>query len=208
MSEPGAQGVGMGASGELDARASILLIGLRASGKSSLAAALAQRLGRPMLDLDDETAKYLGSGTISELFARYGEARFRAAEYRALVNQAFPRTNPGPVVALGGGTPTAPGAADFLRAARANGQGVVVYLRAEPAVLRARLASADNRHRPALLGSDVLEEVGALFAARDPLYRELASTEVDASAAPADVLDAALRALAGWGVRERAAPGT
>ena len=162
-----------------DPRASILLIGLRGSGKSALGPRLAERLGRPFIDLDAVTVAYLGGGTLRELWDRHGEARFRQAEYRAVINQAFPRTNPGPVVALGGGTPTAPGAADFLRNARARGMGVIVYLRATPSTLRARLAGADNTDRPSLTGADPLAEIEAVHAARDPLYRDLADVVVE-----------------------------
>ncbi|MCW5776862.1 MAG: shikimate kinase [Phycisphaeraceae bacterium] len=162
-----------------DPRASILLMGLRGSGKSVLGPRLSERLGRPFIDLDAVTVAYLGEGTLRELWERHGEARFRQAEYRALVNQAFPRTNPGPVVALGGGTPTAPGAADFLRNASARGMGVMVYLRASPATLRARLAGADNTGRPSLTGEDPLAEIEVVHAARDPLYGELADMVVE-----------------------------
>lgn len=171
----------IGATAMDDPRASILLIGLRGSGKSALGPRLAERLGRPFIDLDAVTVTYLGEGTLRELWERHGEARFRQAEYRALVNQAFPRTNPGPVVALGGGTPTAPGAADFLRNARTRGLGRIVYLRVAPATLRDRLAGADNADRPSLTGADPLAEIEAVHAARDRLYQELADAvlEVD-----------------------------
>jgi len=179
-----------------DPRASIVLMGLRGSGKSALGPRLAERLGRPFIDLDAVTVAYLGEGTLRELWDRHGEARFRQAEYRALVNQAFPRTNPGPVVALGGGTPTAPGAADFLRNARARGLCVTVYLRAAPETLRARLATADNTDRPSLTGADPLGEIDAVHAARDPLYRELADAVVETDGLDeAAALERVVRAL-------------
>lgn len=181
----------------LDQRASIVLIGLRGSGKSTLGAALAAALQRPFVDLDDVTPGYLGAGTIAELWAKHGEARFRQAEYRALVNQAFPRTKPGPVVALGGGTPTAPGAAEFLRGARARGLGLLIYLRARPETLRTRLERTGGAGRPSLTDAGTLNEVGAVFEARDGLYRELAeiSLEMDGldERAALDALCAATR---------------
>lgn len=163
----------------LAAGTSLVLMGLRGSGKSTIGRALADRSGRRFIDLDDETKQYLGAGTIAELFARFGEERFRKAEYRALVNQAFPMTTLGPVVALGGGTPTAPMAADFLRSARSRGLGRIVYLRATPTTLRGRLATADNRDRPSLTGAGMLEEIDGLFAERDPLYWSLADEVIE-----------------------------
>lgn len=166
----------------LAAGTSLVLMGLRGSGKSTVGRLLAERAGRRFIDLDDETRQYLGSGTIAELFARFGEERFRKAEYRALVNQAFPMTQLGPVVALGGGTPTAPMAADFLRTSRSRGFGRIVYLRATPATLRERLGAADNRDRPSLTGKDMLDEIDGLFADRDPLYCSLADDVVEVDA--------------------------
>jgi len=196
--QPGAEPETNPRSLRLPEGASLLLIGLRGSGKSTLARALADRAGRPALDLDDCTREYLGAGTISELFARYGEARFRGAEYRALVNQAITGARMGPVVALGGGTPTAPGASEFLRDAASRGLCVIVYLRATPATLRERLARDMGEDRPSLTGADPLDEIDAVFASRDPLYCQLAAhiIEIDGQT-PEQTLDAICGALAG-----------
>lgn len=176
--------------------ASLLLIGLRGSGKSTLAGALADRIGRASLDLDDCTREYLGAGSITDLFNRFGEARFRAAEYRALVNQAITGARRGPVVALGGGTPTAPGAAEFLRDAASRGMCVIVYLRGSPGTLRERLARDAGDDRPSLTGADPLDEIDAVFASRDPLYCQLAAhiIEIDGQT-PGQTLDAICAAL-------------
>lgn len=155
------------------------MLGLRGSGKSTLGRELASRTGRTFIDLDDVTRDYLGHGTIAELFAKVGEARFRAAEYRALVNQAFPMSRLGPVVALGGGTPTAPGASDFLQDAKQRGIARLVYLRASADALRGRLEEADNADRPSLTGKGVLDEIDDILATRDPLYQELADRIIE-----------------------------
>lgn len=159
--------------------ASLLLIGLRGSGKSTLGRELASRTGRAFIDLDDVTREYLGHGTIAELFEKVGETRFRAAEYRALVNQALPMSRVGPVVALGGGTPTAPGAERFLRDAKQRGSARLVYLRASADALRNRLKDANNADRPSLTGKGVLDEIDDILAARDPLYQELADRIIE-----------------------------
>ncbi|MBY0262467.1 MAG: hypothetical protein K2Q20_08995, partial [Phycisphaerales bacterium] len=85
----------------------IVLIGLRGSGKSTLARLLAKRLGLIPVDLDDRTPGFAGQPTVAAVFANLGEPAFREAEARAL-RQAL--AEPGIVLALGGGTPTAPGA--------------------------------------------------------------------------------------------------
>lgn len=173
----------------------LLLIGLRASGKSTLGAALARALARPFIDLDDRTAQALGAPDAARAWAAHGEPAFRAAETGALRDAL---RGPRAVIALGGGTPTAPGAADLLRAACAARTARIVYLAAPPALLRARLARTDLATRPPLTPRGTLDEIDAVHAARDPLYRALASRtiELDGTSTPDGVL-AALRSIAG-----------
>ncbi|MBL8756967.1 MAG: shikimate kinase II [Phycisphaerae bacterium] len=154
----------------------IVLIGLRGSGKTTLGRALAQRAGRTFIDLDDLTPARLGCASVREAWAAHGEPAFRAAEADALADVLG---RPGTVLALGGGTPTAPGAADRLRAARSSGGAWLAYLRASAADLRVRLAGTDIAQRPALMGADALGEIGAVLAARDGLYLGLADAVVE-----------------------------
>lgn len=145
----------------------LILIGLRASGKSTLGNLLAQELGRDFVDLDDVVAHRMDASGPGEAIERDGIDAFRGAETEALRSVLESEDQ---IIALGGGTPTAPGAADVLRGARAN----IIYLRGTPETLRERLTHADNANRPALVGDDVLSEVQTLFDQRDDLYREIA----------------------------------
>lgn len=163
----------------------ILLIGLRASGKTTLARALAQRLGAAAIDLDDEALRALGAPDVETAWRTLGEPVFRAAERDALERAL---ASPAPaIIAAGGGAPTAPGAELVIRAAQADGRAIVVYLRCAPSTLRDRLralggAGAD---RPSLTGGDPLDEIEAVFARRDPLYRALADVIHQGDAIPA-----------------------
>lgn len=162
---------------------SVVLIGLRASGKSTIGRALSVRLGLPFVDLDHRTPRFAGSASVAEAIERLGLPAFRDAETRALRAALH---DPACVLALGGGTPTAPNAGEMLREHQRAGQAIVVYLRASVATLRSRLATSDNLHRPSLTGQGLIEEVGTLFEQRDPLYRALADhiVEVDSSDTP------------------------
>lgn len=171
----------------------IVLIGLRGSGKTTLGRAIAQRAGRAFIDLDDLTPAHLGCASVREAWAAHGEPAFRAAEAHALADVLG---RPGTVLALGGGTPTAPGAADLLRAARAGRRAWLAYLRAGAAHLRARLAGADLSLRPALLGSDPLAEIDAVLAARDGLYRGLADAVIEVGGLSPLEAEAALESAA------------
>lgn len=164
----------------------LLLIGLRGSGKSTLGRLVAERLVADGLvaafsDLDDAVLARLGHATVAEAWKTLGEPAFRAAE-TACLRERLPESlddrTPPTVVALGGGTPTAPGAAELLGEARERGLVTIVYLRAQPETLRARLGAADA-NRPSLTGAGTLDEIDAVFAARDGLYQELATEIIE-----------------------------
>lgn len=167
----------------------IILIGLRGSGKTTLGRQLAIELRMPFVDLDDHTPGELGESDVRTAFSRFGEAAFRRAERAALERVLGERPC---VLALGGGTPTAPGAAELLDQA-SRGGAAVVYLRATAATLRARLERMDNTHRPSLTGAGVLNEIDVVLAARDGLYRSLARYTVECDGLSAERMMAEVR---------------
>lgn len=170
----------------------LLLIGLRGAGKSTVGPALAERIGASFVDLDGESARVLGCTTVADAWRTHGQEAFRRAEATAL-RQALRRNRR--VLALGGGTPTAPGAREAIEAAQRLGKARVAYLRCAPAELRARLAgSGAGADRPSITGADPLEEIEAVFARRDPIYTALADLVVDSEPDRARVVET----LAAW----------
>lgn len=155
-------------------RRHLVLMGLRASGKTTLGRAAAAALGAGFVDLDDRTRALIGAASVREAFASVGEARFREAEARAL---AAALDEPSQVIALGGGTPIAPGAADSLRMARQAGRAFVVFLDPPLEILAQRL-SAESGDRPSLTGLGVVQEIGLVAEARRPLYAALTDLRV------------------------------
>jgi len=61
----------------------IVLIGMRGAGKSTLGRALAERLSRPFVDIDELIGELAGRPA-DDVLARDGEPAFRALEERAL----------------------------------------------------------------------------------------------------------------------------
>jgi len=78
----------------------IVIVGFMGCGKTTVAGALAQRLGREMLDLDSFITKREGR-TPAEIIAEDGEPAFREIETHALRDAL--RMEHAQVVALGGG---------------------------------------------------------------------------------------------------------
>lgn len=158
----------------------IWLLGMMGAGKSSVGRALAARLGLPFLDTDAEIERVAGC-SVSEIFRREGEARFRERE-REAVRGALGRRA---VVALGGGAVAQPAVAALL-----HESGVSVYLRASPEALAQRLGDAGSR--PLLAGRDAagrLARLRELLAEREAAYAA-AEIVVDTDAlAPAAVVE-------------------
>lgn len=169
----------------------LFLIGLRAAGKSTVGRLVAARLSAAFIDLDDETARVLGAPSASHAFKSVGVDQFRSAEVQALsalVQQgpADRATNTHRVIALGGGTPTAPGAVGVIRS---TPDAVVIYLRSSAAHLQARLR-ADDSTRPSLTGANPIDEVPAVLAQRDDAYRAIADMVIDTDGLTADAVAA------------------
>jgi shikimate kinase len=77
----------------------IVITGFMASGKSSLASALAQRLACDAVDLDDEITRTYGRSP-GEIISQDGESEFRALESESLRRVLEKGSR---VIALGGG---------------------------------------------------------------------------------------------------------
>ena len=97
----------------------VYLVGFMGAGKTSVARALAKRLGWHALDLD-ELVEQREHAAVSDIFARRGEPYFRAAERAALLDQVG---RPHVVVATGGGTYVDP-----QNRAAIHADGVAVWL--------------------------------------------------------------------------------
>jgi len=168
----------------------IALIGLMASGKSAVGEVLAERLGLPLVDVDEAIHARVGRG-VQELWLEGGEAAYRPLE-RDVVLDAL--SGPSCVLAAPGGI-----AVDEVAAAAvAQPHVAVVYLQAEPRLLAERVR-ADPQPRP-LLGADPEAALAALHRDRDHVYVGLADRveRVDQQRAPADVASAILDAFDGF----------
>lgn len=181
----------------------VSLIGYRGTGKSTVAARLAARLGCPWHDADDELEAAVGV-PIATLVRDRGEPVFRDEEARILL-RLLERDRC--ILSTGGGVVLR----EENRAALRTKGGLVVWLTAPADVIRRRLAAdpATVTRRPGLTGADPLAEIDAALEHREPLYRACASLVVDAgSLAPEAVVAVILARLAAAGAPSAAGGGT
>lgn len=148
------------------------------SGKTSVARALSRRLELPVIDLDAEIETQNGI-SIAAFFAEHGEDAFRELETAALRESLKHRA----VIATGGGVITREPSRALLAGA-AKGGARIVYLRASPETLAARIRRQDGT-RPLIDGDKVLslEETTArvreLLQQRAGFYASCATRIVD-----------------------------
>ena len=179
----------------------VLLVGMMGAGKTTTGHLLAERLGWRYRDSDADVEASTGL-TVPELFARDGEAAFRQAEADVLADAC---ADPEPsVVSVAGGAVLRPDNRRLIAAC-----GTVVWLRARPETLAARVGAGEGRP---LLGDDPAEALERLDAVRAPLYAEVADLVIDVDELPAaDVarrILAAVGAAAGAGADDATAAGT
>ncbi len=145
----------------------ILLIGMMGAGKTTIGQSLSNLLGWPYYDNDELLARAVGKDT-RRLQEEDGMAALRRAESQALT---VALEEGGPLIAgVAGGIVTDPLDLDRLHAG-----GFVVWLRADLAILAARVRGTD---RP-WLGQSPTAAMRLLYAGREWLYSEASTLIVD-----------------------------
>jgi len=163
----------------------LILIGPPGCGKSTVGAALAQKLTIDFIDTDVAIESSYGH-KISDIFVDKGEEFFRDLEFNVL-GQSLMIENC--VLSLGGGAPIAQRAQDLLKWANAP----IFFLDVSLAVAAPRVGF--NRDRPLLLGNP-RAQWQSLAETRRPIYESLASfvIKVDAMSVE-EVVDAIVSKL-------------
>ncbi len=147
----------------------VVLVGMMGAGKSAVGRRVAARLVRPFSDSDTVVEDRMGR-TVGEIWRTDGEATFRRLEAEAL-QSALADPTPS-VIAAAGGTVIDAG----NRAALDADDAVVIWLRADPAILLDRVRHGD--HRP-LLAEDPEAVLERLHEERLELYAEVADAVID-----------------------------
>ena len=141
----------------------ISIVGMPSSGKTTIGKALAEKLGKTFVDLDEEIVRRAGK-SIPDIFAQEGEAAFRRLETEAAAEAA---KHTGQVISCGGGIVKTPGNARLLRQ-----NGPVLW------ICRPLEALTVGGGRPLSSSREALEKMEA---ERLPLYRAAADGIVENS---------------------------
>jgi shikimate kinase len=159
----------------------LYLIGYRGTGKTTLGKRLAAKLGWQFIDSDDEIVNESGM-TINEMVDREGWPSFRALERRTMQRIAGLDNC---VVATGGGVVLDPENVTTMKA-----DGKIVWLRAAPQTIKARILSDENTGdlRPALTDKGLEAEIEETLKAREPLYRSAMDFSLNTDSMGVDTL--------------------
>jgi shikimate kinase len=161
----------------------IVLTGFMGSGKSTVGPLLAARLGWIFLDVDD-VIELEAEATIAALFARHGEAPFRALEHATIARLA---TGNALVLALGGGAIEHSATRDLLLTSPGT---LLVHLEVELATTLARCRGTEHT-RPVLADQ---ANLAARYQRRIPLYRAAHVSIPADTLTPEQLVDAILEA--------------
>lgn len=153
----------------------IVLIGMPGCGKSTVAALLAERLGRTAVDADAEIVKEAGM-PIPQILAVQGEPGFRAIETRVLARLG---KESGRIIATGGGCVTR---AENYPLLHRNGR--LFWLKRS-------LDQLPTDGRPL----SQMNKLSDMYAVREPLYRQFSDVEVSNEGTPEETVRSILEVL-------------
>jgi shikimate kinase len=163
----------------------LVLVGMMGAGKTSVGKRLARRLGWRHVDADKRIERTTGR-TIPDIFATEGEAGFRTVERDVL--DALLRLPGRTIVSTGGGAVLSSANRALMRE-----RGTVVWLRARPETLLARVRAGEGRP---LLADDPAAALRRLADERQAAYTDAAHVIIDVDGLTADqVADAVLAAV-------------
>lgn len=170
----------------------IVLCGFMGCGKSTVGKNIARKSGRKFLDMDSYIEEKAGM-TVSEIFEKYGEEKFRDMEHDACVELAGLE---GLVIASGGGAFT------FKRNVEAfKGKDKIVFLDVPLGIIKSRLKN--DTTRPLLQRPDRDRVMKDLYDSRYPIYHAAADIVVKGKNTPLKTAFAIIDAVSGTDVAEK-----
>ena len=148
----------------------IALVGFMGSGKTTVGKVLAKKLNKDFIDLDAKIEKR-AKLSITEIFAKYREKRFRKMEKDELKHALKNRSA---VIACGGGAVLSEENRKLLKKF-----STVIFLEAEAETIAKRLKN--DKSRPLLRGSDKekIKKIKEMIKKRKKFYQEVLDFRID-----------------------------
>ena len=145
----------------------IFLIGLMGSGKTSIGKVLAKNLKKSFLDIDNEIINKMNL-TISEIFEKYGEIKFREMESEILHALTIDKNA---VISTGGGI-----ILNKKNISKMKEIGVIVHLDID---IKAQIFRVKNiKNRPLLDGKGLQDKLKKMKIERDKIYKEISDITI------------------------------
>ena len=152
-------------------KSNVYLVGLMGSGKTSIGKILAKRMGMNFIDLDDEIIKDQQC-SISEIFDRFGEEKFRHLENKKLLSTLEIDNY---VISTGGGIIMDQ---DNIKIMVENGSIIHLDIDLETQLLRIK----NKKNRPLLRDKDNERKILVkMRKERDHIYKKIAIASVNTS---------------------------
>lgn len=171
----------------IDRKKNIVLIGMPASGKSTVGVILAKILGMDFIDTDIVLQQNEGA-KLRDIIDTRGIDTFLIREEKTVLGISAIHS----VIATGGSVVYSEAAMKHL-----SGSGTIVYLKVPFPKLRKRLHDIQGRG-VVLRGGESLEE---MFAERSPLYEQYCDITIDGTESIDDTVQAVIDALNNRGVQ-------
>lgn len=167
----------------------LVLVGMMGVGKSTVGRRLANTLGLPFTDADEEIVE-AANMSVAEIFDQFGEDYFRDGE-RRVIARLMEESSAGCVLATGGGAFLQDETRDLILQ-----QGIAIWLDAAVDTLVERVKRNDRR--PLLRSGNIREKVETMKAERERYYR-LAPIHVKSDTGPHNAaVNRILEALDQW----------
>lgn len=162
----------------------VVLVGMMGSGKTHVGGKLASKLELPFFDSDKIVEEKAGC-SVSEIFEKFGEDKFRAAEKRAVLETILAG---GCVLATGGGA-----VLDDETRSAIRDSAISIWLKTDIAESLRRMEKNDDR--PLLKGDDREKILRDLMEKRAPYYAQ-ADIQIETGASGVEkTLESLIKAL-------------
>ncbi len=167
----------------------IYLTGFMGCGKSHIGKMLAQKLGRPFVDLDIAFAEDHDGISAGDFIREFGEPAFRQEEHKLLlrVSKDLEFT----VIATGGGLPIYPGNQEIM-----TSSGISIFLHVPLESIERRLSADETGKRPLWNANDTAAR-RKRYLDRMPFYRQ-ANYIIEGELSPAETMAAILDQVGSW----------